>query len=231
MHENPSSWQTTLWCPHSCVIWVILQQTAGNFQSLIQFGLTQIASYKGPSYYQAVLLGVSAWRIFPPQAYTIMLLQCYNSQRDSPYTAYLHLFSRNRWKDAHRLDKLNSSTKTTGILHFILSKLIIQRCWAPAFLTNSSGAAAWVHSKDIYHWYNKEDIIWVMTWRGLILQDAKCFPWFESDSCVAMRSVNTTIHTPSLPCHPLCDVCSPGLFLTLECKVFGVKTTSFYTFV
>lgn len=171
------------------------------------------------------------WRIFPPQAYTIMLLQCYKSQEDSQYTAHLHVFSGNRWKDAHRLDKLNSSTKTTGILHFILSELIIQRCWAPAFLTSSSGAASWVHSKDIYHQYNKEDIIWVMTWRGLILQDAKCFLRFESDSCVAMRSVNTAIQTPSLPCLPLHDVCSPGIFLTLECNVFGVKIASFYAFV
>lgn len=181
-----------------------------------------------------MLLGVSIWRIFSPQAHTIMLLQCYSSQQDSQYTAYLLVFSRNRWKDAHRLDKLNSSTKTTGIVHFIPSKLIIQRCWAPAFLTNSSGAASWVlllHSKDIYHGYNKEDIIWVMTWRGLILQDAKCFLWFESDSCVVMRSVNTTIHTPSSPCLPLCNVCSPGLFLTLECNIFEVKITSFYTFV
>lgn len=126
-------------------------------------------------------------------------------QQPTGQSAYLHVFSRNRWKDAHMLDKLNSSTKTTGILHFILSKLIIQRCWAPAFLTNSSGAASWVlllHSKDIYHWYNKEDIIWVMTWRGLILQDAKCFLWFESDSCVVMRSVNTTIHTPCFTLPP-----------------------------
>lgn len=121
MHENPSSWQTTQWCLHSCVIWLILEQEAGKFQSF-----TQTASCKGPSY-PPVLLGVSILGIFPPQAYTIMLLQHYNSQQDSQYIAYLHVFSRNRWKDAHRLDKLNSSTKTTGILHLILSKLIIQR--------------------------------------------------------------------------------------------------------
>lgn len=178
-----------------------------------------------------MLLGVSIWRIFPLQAYTIMFLQHYNSQQDSQH---IYMSFAETGERMHTLDKLNSSTKTTGILHFILSKLIIQRCWAPAFLTSSSGAASWVlllHSKDIYHWHNKEDIIWVMTWRGLILQDAKCFLWFESDSCVAVRSVNTTIHIPSLPCLPLCDVCSQGLFLTLECNVFGVKITSFYTFV
>lgn len=60
----------------------------------MQFTFTQIASYRSGSYsYQAVLLDIPIWRIFPQEAYKIMFLSRNNSQQGSQYTAYLHILS------------------------------------------------------------------------------------------------------------------------------------------